>query len=347
MKVEPRTGTENVVTTPDLYPERSLFVDSGVAIDPSRKREKAEDPGVTPPASPGFSVHTCSYAFFAALFMSVILFKVSLLQLAKFSEHSESSYIPLIPLISGFLIFVRKKSIFERAEPSLWLGGCIVAGGTLLWFVKDYLWTGSITNLEFSALALVSTWCGLFVVWFGPQAARMALLPLCLLLFMVPAPERVLNIAIQFLQDGSTVLSYELFRLLGVPALRVGTVISIPGLTVQVAPECSGIRSSISLLILTLAVGNLYLRLGWSKLLLVFTLLPLVVVKNAIRIVTLSLLASYVNPSFLNGPLHRRGGIFIFLIALAMLLPIITAMRWLERRVAAGSPVGDKGRFEV
>jgi exosortase len=274
--------------------------------------------------------------------MSLILFKGSLFQLAKFSEHSESSYIPLIPLISGFLIFVRKKSIFERAEPSLWLGGCIVAGGILLWFVKDYLWTGSITNLEFSALALVITWSGLFVVWFGPQAAHRALLPLCLLLFMVPIPEHVMSIAIQFLQDGSAVLSYELFRLLGVPALRVGTVISVPGLTVQVAPECSGVRSSISLLILTLAVGNLYLRFGWSKVLLVLTLIPLVVVKNAIRIVTLTLLASYVNPSFLNGPLHRRGGIFIFLIALTMLLPLITAMRWLERRVAAASSAGDK-----
>ena len=183
----------------------------------------------------------------------------------------------------------------------------------------------------------MGTWCGLFVVWYGPQAARMAVLPLCLLLFMVPAPERVLNAVIQFLQQGSAVLSYELFRLLGVPALREGTMISVPRLTIQVAPECSGIRSSISLLILTLAVGNLYLRCGWNKVLLVVALIPLVIVKNAIRIATLTLLAVYVDPRFLNGPLHRRGGIFLFLIALMMLILSVMVMRWLERRGAAAS----------
>jgi len=347
MKVEPRAGIVDVPATPDLYRNRSLSAESGVTNVSPRKTEKSGDPRIIHPALSVFSVRIYAYAFFATLLMSLILFKVALFQLAKFSDHSECSYIPLIPLISGFLIFVRRKSIFEGAEPSLWLGSSIVAGGMLLWFIKGYLGSGSITNLEFSALALVGTWCGLFVVWYGPRAARMALLPLCLLLFMVPAPQRVLDAVVQVLQQGSAVLSHELFRLLGVPALREGTVISLPKLTIRVAPECSGIRSSISLLILTLAVGNLYLRLGWNKLLLALTLIPLVVVKNAIRIVTLSLLAVYVNPSFLNGPLHHRGGIFFFLIALMMLIPIVMVMRRLERRVAAASSAGGKGLVEV
>jgi exosortase len=332
MKIEARGRTVHVPATPDLYRKRSLSAASAVTIGPASKKEKSEDPRVTQSVVPGFPAYIYSYAFFATLLLSLLLFKVALLQLARFSDHSEYSYIPLIPLISGFLIFVRRKSIFERAEPSLRLGSSIVAAALLLGFVKDYLATGSLTNLEFSALALVGTWCGLFVVWYGPQAARMALLPLCLLLFMVPAPETVLNAVIHFLQQGSAVLSYELFRLLGVPALREGTEISLPRLTILVAPECSGIRSSVSMLILTLAVGNLYLRLGWNKVLLVLTLIPLVVVKNAIRIVTLSLLAVYVNPRFLNGPLHHRGGIFFFLIALVMLILIVMVMRRLERK---------------
>jgi len=347
MKVEPRTGTVNALATPAPDLNRSLPADRGVTIGPSRKKEKSEDPRLAHSALPGISVHLSSYGFLATLFMSLILFKAAVFELAKFSDHSEYSYIPLIPLISGFLIFLRRKSIFARAEPSPWLGSWIVAVGLLLWVVKDYLGIGSITNLEFSAFALVCTWCGLFVAWYGPQAARMALLPLCLLLFVVPPPERMLNTAVQCLQQGSAVLSYELFRLLGVPALREGTVISLPRLTILVAPECSGIRSSISLLILTLAVANLYLRSGRNKLLLVLTLLPLVVLKNAIRIVTLSLLGLYVDPRFLNGPLHHRGGIFFFLIALMMLIPIVMGMRRLERTVAAVSSTGGKGQIEV
>jgi exosortase len=339
MKVEPPTGTLNVLAKPDLYLKPGPSADRGVTIGPSGG-EKGEDPRVTHPALPGISVPVCSYAFFASLLVSLILFKGALLQLAKFSGHSEYSYIPLIPLISGFLIFVRRRSIFEWAEPSPRFGSCMVAGGVGLWLVKDHLGIGSMANVEFSALGLVSTWCGLFVVWYGPRAARKALLPLCLLLFMVPAPQPVLNAVVQFLQRGSAAVSYALFRLLGVPAFREGTVIFLPRLTIQVAPECSGIRSSISLLILTLAVGNLYLRLGWNKLLLGFAIIPLVVVKNAIRIVTLSLLAVYVNPGFLTSPLHRRGGIVFFLIALMLLIPIVMAMRRRERRVAAVSSAG-------
>jgi len=332
---------------PELDRQRSLSADSGVAIGPAGKKEKSEDRRVTHRALPGFSVHIYSYAFLATLLMSLILFKAALLQLAKFSDHSEYSYIPLIPLISGFLIFVRRKSVFAKAEPSPWLGSSIVAAALLLWFVKDHIGIGSITNLEFSAFAQVCAWCGLFVVWYGPRAARTVLLPLCLLLFMVPAPDGVLNAIIQFLQQGSAVLSYELFRLLGVPAFREGPMISLPRLTILVAPECSGIRSSISMLILTLAVANLYLRLGWNKVLLVLTLIPLVVLKNAIRIVTLSLLAVYVDPGFLNSPLHHRGGIFFFLIALMLLILIVMVLRRLERRVAAASSPGGKDQFEA
>ena len=330
-KVQSRPESAKLIQTPDVSIKGSLS-DSGITIDPSGTKDKSRDPLVSHRARPFYPVRIYLYAFFAALLMSLIVFRVALLQLARFSAHSEYSYIPLIPLISAFLIFVLRESIFEKAEPSPWLGSCIVAGGMLLWFVKEHFRMGSISDLELSALALVSTWCGLFVFWYGPHAARMALLPLSLLLFMVPAPESVLNAVIQFLQQGSTVLSCDLFRVLGVPALQDGTVIVLPQLTLQVSPECSGIRSSISLLILTLVVGNLYLRSGWNKILLVLIIVPLVLVKNAIRIVTLSLLALYVNPGFLNGPLHRHGGILFFLIALAMLIPIVMVMRWLERR---------------
>ena len=48
----------------------------------------------------------------------------------------------------------------------------------------------------------------------------------------------------------------------------------------------------------------------------------MMIVKNGIRIVTLTLLAIYVDPSFLYGRLHREGGIVFFLIGLLLLLPV-------------------------
>ena len=346
-RIAPRAEGVNLSERSDLSLEESPRAAVAVTVGPSRNGNRSEDPRPSRDARPLSPVRICSYAFLAALLMSLIVFRVALLQLVKFSGRSEYSYIPLIPLISAFLILVRKESIFENVVPSMWHGGSILAGALLLWFTKDHFQVDSITRLESSALAVVSTWCGLFVLCYGRHASRMALLPLSLLLFMIPAPESVLNVVIQFLQHLSATLSCELFHLLGVPALKEGTVISLPHLTIMVAPECSGIRSSISLLILTFAIVDLYLRSGWNKVLLVLIVVPLVVVKNAIRIVTLSMLGIYVDPGFLNGPLHHRGGILFFLVAVALLAQIVMVMRWLERKPAAVSSTDAEAFIEV
>jgi exosortase len=286
-------------------------------------------------------IQISSYGFIAGLLASLIVFWAPLQGLVKFSSNSESSYIPLIPPICAFLIIVRRHSIFRYAKPSPGIGIFTVAAAILLFFSSNLLVIGATSRLELSALAIVSTWCGVFVLCFGARVTRTAMLPLSLLLFMIPVPETVMNRAVEFLQHGSAVMSYHLFRAIGVPAVREGMTISLSRIVLEVAPECSGIRSSISLLILTLAGANLYLRSGWNKFLLVLTLGPLMILKNAIRIVTLSTLALYVNPGFLNGRLHQQGGIVFFLIAVAMLIPVVAVMRRCEGKV---QPHGDSSK---
>ena len=52
------------------------------------------------------------------------------------------------------------------------------------------------------------------------------------------------------------------------------------------------------------------------------------IIKNGIRIVTLTLLANYVDPGFLYGNLHREGGVVFFMIGLLLLVPVL----WLLQR---------------
>jgi exosortase/archaeosortase family protein len=63
-------------------------------------------------------------------------------------------------------------------------------------------------------------------------------------------------------------------------------------------------------------------------LLFVLLSIPLSVIKNGIRIATLTLLSIYVDPSFLTGSLHRKGGFVFFLMALLILLPVFL---WLKK----------------
>jgi exosortase/archaeosortase family protein len=59
--------------------------------------------------------------------------------------------------------------------------------------------------------------------------------------------------------------------------------------------------------------------------------IPVTILKNAIRIVSLSLLSIHVDPGFMEGWLHRSGGIVFLVIAMGLLLPVLTLLSHLER----------------
>jgi exosortase len=274
-----------------------------------------------------------SYLFLASIALFLAVFWAPLHRLFVFAAHSEYSYIPLIPVITAFLIAIRSRGIFADSQPAPVVGGLTVITGILLTLAATTVRAlAPAYGLSILGLALVTTLWGLFVFAYGTGAARKALLPLCLLLFMVPAPQAVADRLIASLQQGSAALTYSLLSIIGVPAVRDGMTISLPHLTIEVAPQCSGIRSSVSLLILTLAGAHLYLRCAYNKILLVSLLIPLSILKNAIRIVTLSMLAIYVNPIFIKGSIHHRGGILFFFLACTMLVPVVIVMRRFERR---------------
>ena len=129
-----------------------------------------------------------------------------------------------------------------------------------------------------------------------------------------------------------------MFRLLGVPVLRDGFVLMLPGVSIEIAKECSGINSSIALLIIMLLVAHETLHSTWRRVLLVLITIPLSILKNAIRIVTLTMLATHVDPGFLNGRLHHEGGFVFYLISLALVYPIWKLLQKTEKPRSIPSP---------
>jgi exosortase len=168
---------------------------------------------------------------------------------------------------------------------------------------------------------------GGFLLVYGPAAFRAALFPLLFLAFMIPIPGAVLDGTVWLLRTGSTHAVSGLFELTGTPYYREGFVFSLPSVVIEIAEECSGIRSSIALVLTALLAGDLYLDRGWKKAVLVMATLPLTILKNGIRIATLTLLSIHVDPSFLTGQLHHDGGIVFFLMTLALLAPVLAWLR--------------------
>ena len=160
------------------------------------------------------------------------------------------------------------------------------------------------------------------------QYPRSAAFPLLFLLLMIPLPVAVAEYTVSALQRGSAETCYLLFRLMGVPFIRHGFQFSLPGVDIEVAEQCSGIHSGLSLLIAGLLAQHLLLQGWWRRICFTLCILPIAIFKNAVRIVTIAWLGIHVNSNFFYGSLHRRGGLPFSLLAVALM----GALLWLLRR---------------
>jgi exosortase len=250
--------------------------------------------------------------------------------------NDNASHIVLIPVIAAWLIYLEQKRIFQTTNFDYVPGAVLTAVGIFaaLFTMRAGAGWSPTDRLTGYTLALVTLLIAGFVTIFGRRAARDGRFSLLFLFLMVPLPDAMLDYFIYWLQKGSADIAEMIFDLAGVPALRDGFVFHLAHLSIEVAKECSGIRSSIALLILALLVGHLFLRTFWKQALFVTLGLVIMIVKNGIRIATLTILAQYVDSSFLFGRLHREGGIVFFLIGLLLLLPVF----WLLQRGQAGAP---------
>ncbi|MBE7416116.1 MAG: exosortase [Deltaproteobacteria bacterium] len=267
---------------------------------------------------------------------------------AAFSEHlarlydlamdSELySHITLIPFLTAYLLYLKRKEVLSAAAYGPMYGVPVLLAGAAIFIAGRSVFTdGGSFHLAAMVLSAVVFWIGGFVTVFGGPAARAALFPLLFLLFAVPVPEAALDPLIKFLQRGSAEAAWFFLSASGSPVEREGLFFHLPGLTVEVARECSGIRSSLVLFIAGVTASNMFLKTWPGRLAFVAAVFPIAVVKNGIRITVLTLAGYHIDERMLYGTLHTRGGIPFFLLALLMAGVVLWAIMKLEKKAARG-----------
>jgi len=258
-----------------------------------------------------------------------------------FKESSATdiySHIPLIPIVSAVLFFLNRKDIFGTKDSLSAAGLAVMAAAAGLFLIGKGFAVGMNDLASVSALASVLFVAGAFLLLFGWEAFRKAAFPFAFLLWIVPLPAVIMDRVIAFLVIASTELTRFLFEVLGVPFVREGSVFHLPDLTIEIATQCSGIRSSFALLITTVLAAHLFLKKFGNKAILALAVFPVAVLKNAIRIVTLYLLSYYIDWGIIEGGfLHKSGGFIFFGLGLAILGAGLLALRSRERK-GAGLP---------
>jgi exosortase len=252
------------------------------------------------------------------------------------AERSEYySHILLIPLVSGFFFYTGRKEIFSNIKYSYNIGIPLLIIGVLLytlgWHQGHQLNQNDFTSLM--TFSVITFWIGAFILFYGTQAFRMAIFPLLFLVFMIPIPSVLMEKIISVLLAGSTASTHMLFKLTGIPFLKEGSVFHLPGMSIEIAKECSGIRSSLGLFITSILAGNIFLKTGWKKVVLALFVFPITVLKNGIRIVILSSLGTYVDEKFITQSfLHKSGGFLFYIPALVLLGFVLWWLRKSEQR---------------
>src|SRR6266481_3049539 len=270
--------------------------------------------------------------------VSSLLFAKPLIALVRLSlTNDDASHLILIPFLTAGLLFMERRTIFNNLSFN--------TGGGIFLFLSVIIalsvrFAGDKVppdlRLTGNSLALILLWITGFAFSFGKAAVKSAYFSFLFLFLTVPLPNFLLERIISLLQAGSAEITEVLFNLTGVPVLREGLVFHLARLNIEVARECSGIRSTLALFVLTLPVVHYSFHSLWRKLFFLTCAFFMMILKNGIRIVTLSLLAMYVDPSFLSGTLHHKGGIVFFLLGLLLLLPVLLLLRRGESPALAG-----------
>ena len=274
--------------------------------------------------------HTLFASFALA---SVALFWMPLHQLVSLSlDDQRYSHLILIPVISAFFMYRERRRIFSRIafHPRAGLPFLAAALAVYGLLVLRVVQAPPNYALSITVLAIVLVWVAGFAVSYGAHACKAALFPLLLLLLLVPVPFDLMDKIISVLQTGSSEATYALFKLFDVPMFRDGVRFELPGVGIEVAKECSSIHSAWALFITGLLVAHMFLKSIQSKLCLSILTVPVAMLTNAVRIVTLWFLGTHVDPGFLTGNLHHNGGILFSLISLSILMTCLFLLRKTE-----------------
>lgn len=269
-------------------------------------------------------------------------FGKSLYHLIQFAMSSQFySHLPMVPFISAYFVWINKHEIPAGGSPRrAWAIVPAVIGGLLL----AAFWMLSSAHAKLSIADVLALQISSFLMFFAAATVfclpssvlRSLLFPLGMLAFMIPFPDVLTNALETFFQHTSAYAAAAMFTLTGTDMILDGLVIKLPGITLQVAPECSGIRSSLVLFITSFIAGKMFLKSTAHRALLSVFVIPLAILRNGFRIFTIGMLCVHVSPDMIHSPIHHKGGPIFFALSLIPFFAVLWYVRRRERSPKRG-----------
>jgi exosortase len=198
---------------------------------------------------------------------------------AKYSEDGHGNLIPFA--VMALLVWKRKE--LAKLEYQAWWPGLVLLVIGLGLHVVGFI----AQQTRISILGMFVALYGLMGFCWGLTWLRATFFPYILFLFCVPIGSLAQPVTFPLRVLVSTLAAGFSDAVLQIDVVRQGTLIMDANekFTYDVAAACSGIRSLMTLVPLTLAFGFIAYQAWWKRILLILLSVPLAVAGNTLRII--------------------------------------------------------------
>lgn len=254
---------------------------------------------------------------------------------ARISWSTEQGAHGPIVLATGLWLIARQfRTALVIARP----GSPIVTGLLLAALLPLYIIARLSNVVEVEGFVMFFAVIAILYSAGGTPLLKLLWFPLLYLMFVFPPPETWVAAITQPAKIAISNTAISLLYSLGYPIAGSGVTIQIGQYQLLVAAACAGLNSLISLS----AIGLFYIYIrhnaNWRyALLLMFAIVPVAVLANFVRVITLILLTYYAGEAAAQGFLHNFAGITMFIISVLGIFAVDSIASPLRRRLARGS----------
>lgn len=239
----------------------------------------------------------------------------------------------VIPGIAAWFVWLRRKELLAEPFRPAWSGLPIVALGVGVYILCTFGPGAFALHHNARGLAFGISLFGLVLLLFGWRAMRHLWFPIAYVVaFGQTISDRILNVVTFRLQDLSARGAEIVLNLVGIDTDRAGNLLKVyrDGVAhpLNVAEACSGMRMLLAFLALGVAIAYTGLKRPWQRVALVLLGVPVAVVVNVFRVVTLGVLSLF-DVQMAAGEFHHLVGLVWLVPALAIFLGIL----WILRRI--------------
>lgn len=236
----------------------------------------------------------------------------------------------LIPILSGYVIWRRRKEIAAATKQVSYVGLAVVIGALLLH------WLGmKAQQTRLSLFGLVGLAWGIPFYIYGWQVAKQLIFPCAYLIFCIPF--NFLDSVTHPLRIFATDMSAVFLNGIGIGVEASGArlhSLTPGGFDLDVADACSGIRSLTAITALTAIYANITQNKAWKQWAVFALSIPLAIIGNITRVFTTGIVAEVFGTDTAMQLYHDFSGFIIFMVVFVLLISAGSMLdaQWLKEK---------------